>query len=94
MPELEPDAPLPTIHCYAFCIPESEDLRARVLRALDMADGDPDNADALALEIRKVRDISPKKFMFCVSFVLPRSVATATHKRRRVDGENAASAKQ
>ncbi len=91
MPDLEPDAPLPTVHCYAFCKPEEEDLRARVLRALQLTDDGEDGA--IAMELRKVRDISPTKLMFCVTFVLPRSVVTATHKRRRVD-DNVADAKQ
>ena len=84
MPNLEPNALLPTIYCYAFCKPESDDLAARVLKAIDwdVAEDGP-----LALDLRKVRDISPKKFMFCVKFVLPRSVATRSTrvKRRKVD---------
>ncbi len=84
VPDLAPEAVCPTIHCYAFCKPESDDLVGRVKTALQWSDED----GPLELTVRKVRDISPKKFMYCVTFVLPRSVATGTLrgvKKRKVD---------
>lgn len=87
MPNLDPNAPLPTIYCYAFCKPESDNLAARVRRALDCNEGE------LELDVRKVRDISPKKFMFCIKFVLPRSVAVRNFKRRKVEQEHSANNK-
>ena len=83
-PNLSLGAKLPTIHCYAFSKPESDDLSARVKQALQWKEGED---DALELDIRKVRDISPKKYMFCVKFVLPRSVAVRNGKRRKTAEE-------
>ena len=85
MPELEADATLPRIFCYAFCKPsdEGDDLVARVRAALSI---DPD--EELELNIKKIRDISPKKFMFCVEFSLPRSVVVQTVKRRKVGAKS------
>jgi len=84
MPELGEDEPLPRVFCYAFCKPtdESDDLTARVYRALGM---DENDQTTLELDIKKIRDISPKKYMYCVEFRLPRSVVTQTNKRRKVE---------
>jgi tRNA (guanine37-N1)-methyltransferase len=91
MPHLSEDAVLPTIFCYAFCKPESDDLAARVSVALNCSE------EELKLDIRKVRDISPKKFMYCIKFVLPRAVAVRSErlKRRKIDdNEHIGTAKQ
>jgi tRNA (guanine37-N1)-methyltransferase len=87
MPNLADGAKLPTIYCYAFCKPESDDLTARVNRALDLGEEDP----KINYEIRKVRDISPKKFMYCVKFTLPAFIATRSEaklKKRKTDKNN------
>jgi tRNA (guanine37-N1)-methyltransferase len=93
VPQLAADGACPTIHCYAFCKPESDDLAGRVKEALQWSDDDDGPLD---LVLRKVRDISPKKFMYCVTFTLPRAVAMGTvraPKKRKVE-ENVPEAKQ
>lgn len=81
MPQLGAAAPGPTVYCYAFAKPE-DDLPARVRRALGLADDDA----TTPLDVRKVRDISPQKFMYCVRLTIPRHVAVAPlNKRRRIE---------
>lgn len=88
LPALEPGRDGPTIHCYAFCNPDQDDLQTRVWDALDVTEHDDERPQ---LSVRKVRDISPKKFMYCVRFVLPHAVAVrAPRKRRKIrDAEEA-----
>lgn len=84
MPHLGAGASCPTIYCYAFCKPEEQgdvlSLSERVWRALDVHNEEDAKPE---LDIRKVRNISPKKFMYCVKFVLPPSVATRSPEKRR-----------
>lgn len=75
--------PLPMVHVYAFNtksddnVAESQELCKEVMRQLEMK---PDGEEVVApgvgeTEVHDVRDVAPKKRMFCVSFRLPKSVA-------------------
>ena len=81
MPNLKEEASLPRVFCYAFCRPdEVDDLRKRVRTALGLEEN-----EAVELDVKKVRDVSPKKYMYCVEFTLPRVVVMRTFKRRKID---------
>lgn len=60
---------LPTIHCYAFAMEDSfhQDLLDRIESALGTKVIDP--------LIHDVRNIAPKKNMYCVTFNLPSTIA-------------------
>ena len=75
--------PLPMVHVYAFStksednVAQSQELCEEAMRQLGMPlDGnekiEPDVGDT---EVWDVRDVAPKKRMFCLSFRLPKSVA-------------------
>ncbi|KNC85171.1 hypothetical protein SARC_02628 [Sphaeroforma arctica JP610] len=79
-------APLPTIHCYCFSAesdPE-KDVQARVEKVLkyQFTADDP-------VSIYDVRDVSPLKRMYCVTFSLPPGVAYNTSPTKRAQVEEA-----
>lgn len=68
------DSILPLIHCYCFASAENweEDARRRIRHNLfggDECDGE------MEINVRLVRDVSPKKRQVCASFRLPAQVA-------------------
>lgn len=78
--EVQPDWPLPMIHVYTFALkPErNEDNSAEIARVwrdisellgTEIKEGDQDAS------VYDVRDVAPKKTMFCASFRLPADVA-------------------
>ena len=72
----DPARPLPRIHCYCFAPHNAtpEDVMKMASERL----GSPGclvAADGVA--VHDVRDVSPSKHMFCISFPLPRDVAFA-----------------
>ena len=72
----EADRPLPTIHCYCFAPHDAtpEDIMRMASERLGTP-GCLSAADGAA--VHDVRDVSPNKHMFCISFPLPRAVAFA-----------------
>jgi tRNA (guanine37-N1)-methyltransferase len=73
---------LPTVHVYGFANDESE-LIARMQSVWG-------EFDTSCLKFHQFRDISPKKYMFCIEFVLPESIAYKTdeevlRKVRKID---------
>ena len=58
---------LPTVHVYGFAM-EQRELEERMLQVWG-------NFDLSILRFHKFRDVSPKKFMFCVEFVVPENIA-------------------
>lgn len=78
--EVHPEWPLPLIHVYTFALkPEKNENNsaeiARVWRDIsnllgtEIKDGDEE------AKVHDVRDVAPKKLMFCASFRLPSEVA-------------------
>jgi tRNA (guanine37-N1)-methyltransferase len=71
------DVPLPMIHAYCFStksednIAETQEICEEISRQLDFK-MTPDTPE---LQIYDVRDVAPKKRMFCASFRLPEEVA-------------------
>jgi tRNA (guanine37-N1)-methyltransferase len=70
------DVPLPMIHAYCFStksednIAETQEICEEISRQLDFK-MTPDTPE---LQIYDVRDVAPKKRMFCASFRLPEEV--------------------
>eukprot|EP00164_Ancoracysta_twista_P018969 GFYU01033136.1.p1 GENE.GFYU01033136.1~~GFYU01033136.1.p1 ORF type:complete len:119 (+),score=20.82 GFYU01033136.1:41-358(+) len=60
---------LPTIHCY--CFSAEEDYTADILKRVKAATG----SDQIEPTVHEVRDVAPKKRMFCLSFPLPTCIA-------------------
>lgn len=58
---------LPTVHVYGFANEESE-LVARI-------QGVWGQFDTSCLKFHQFRDISPKKYMYCIEFVVPENIA-------------------
>jgi len=68
-----PEERLPLIHCYCFA--REDKAEESILRRMEAAMGHaPPRQD---VDLHRVRDVSPGKAMFCVSFVLPAAVAYA-----------------
>lgn len=61
---------LPTVHVYGFANEVSE-LVSRI-------QGVWGDFDTTCLKFHQIRDISPKKYMFCIEFVIPENIAFAT----------------
>jgi tRNA (guanine37-N1)-methyltransferase len=70
---LHKPAALPTIHCYCFAPPD--DFQTQIQQRLLRAMGSP--VEAKDIHFHNVRNVSPGKDMFCVSFVLPTHIAHA-----------------
>lgn len=74
------ELPLPTVHCYCFVkdVEEMQSARRRVRKALygDEKLGESDLPD-MAINVRNVRDVAPRKIQVCVTFQVPRKVAFA-----------------
>lgn len=93
--KLADDAPavMPIIHCYGFT--KADDYAADMLRRVaDALDVDALPPDAVG---RYVREVAPQKIMVCVTFRLPRDIATApplspAAKKRRTGDAAAAAA--
>ena len=64
---------LPMVHCYCFANAQEfeKEIKERLIKSLGVVPSE--NEDGFKL--RRVRNISPLKDMFCVSFRLPRDVA-------------------
>ena len=74
-----PHEKLPIVHCYCFTKGQDKaetDAISLVSKHLGAALATTDLVD-----VHRVRDVSPKKEMFCVSFRLPPSVAFAEASR-------------
>jgi tRNA (guanine37-N1)-methyltransferase len=71
---LPEDTSLPTIHCYSFS--DAEDLEAATIAEIESVLG----TKLVSPFVHNVRDVAPKKFMLCTTFVLPTSI-----ERRLVD---------
>lgn len=74
--------PLPLVHVHCFAVKRDDDVPkldvcARVSRQLgvDMAPGDPERDNEVAVSF--VREVAPKKSMYCATFRLPPQVAFA-----------------
>lgn len=72
--------PLIHVHCFSLKSDEGEhvqDICTRISEQLgvEMRHGDPENDHEIAMH--DVRDVAPKKRMFCASFRLPAEVAFA-----------------
>ncbi len=68
-------ADMPRIHCYCFARGETNEERDADARALLKLHIGRDLGKALTLT--DVRDVAPKKHMYCLSFDLPIDIATA-----------------
>lgn len=75
--------PLPTIHCYAFSSAEDplEDILARADTALGI------RVDRETVSMHDVRDVAPRKHMYCISFPLPEVVAYQESGAKRKEPE-------
>lgn len=73
-------AELPIIHVYGFSA--SADPQAEFIERIVKVWGEVDIPD---FRIRKVRDISTRKYVFCLTFTLPRAVAFGLKKRHGDD---------
>ncbi|KAF1989698.1 guanine methyltransferase Trm5 [Aulographum hederae CBS 113979] len=77
-PQLDPDTtPLPMVHCYTFG-PKADDnapAQAAICEEVSGQLGYKITPQDDEVEIWDVRDVAPKKRMFCASFRLPREVA-------------------
>lgn len=73
--------PMPTVHCYCFVkgVEEMACARGRVRTALFGEDFSNDQTvEALpdiAIDIRDIRDVAPRKRQLCVTFRIPKMVA-------------------
>lgn len=80
------DVKLPKIHCY--CFSRAEDLQADVKKRASQNLGF-DLSQEEGVQVYKVRDVAPKKYMMCISFLLPRKVAFGVEdlnkKKRKID---------
>ena len=71
------DAPLPMVHCYTFASgSDPQERQAAALKTVERhlgasVEGLPDT------HVHDVRDVSPRKHMFCVAFRVPRAIAYA-----------------
>mmetsp|Transcript_2151 Transcript_2151/g.5406 ORF Transcript_2151/g.5406 Transcript_2151/m.5406 type:complete len:429 (-) Transcript_2151:29-1315(-) len=68
---------LPILHVYGFS--NADDPDAEFLERIAKVWGEIEIPD---FRIRRVRDISTRKFVFCLSFTIPREVAFAPKKRQ------------
>lgn len=73
---LEEDTSLPTIHCYSFA--EEAEAEKNTIGAIEDILG----TKLIDPRIHQVRNVAPKKWMFCTSFELPAGI-----ERRHVDRE-------
>ncbi|GBG28348.1 tRNA guanine37-N1-methyltransferase [Hondaea fermentalgiana] len=64
---------LPLVHCYCFSSAEDykEDIVARAEQSLGCS------LDRDAVEVRQVRDVAPRKMMYCLHFRVPAAAAFA-----------------
>lgn len=67
--------PMPTVNCYCFARGDDwkKDATDRARRVMGLRD-----EDEVAITVREVRDVAPKKIQVCVSFVVPEIVAYKT----------------
>ncbi|TPX36420.1 hypothetical protein SeMB42_g07084 [Synchytrium endobioticum] len=70
-----PHDKLPVIHCYCFTKGQEEAEQDAINLVSKHLGADLSTSDLI--DVHRVRDVSPKKEMFCVSFRLPPSVAFA-----------------
>ncbi|KAF2172521.1 hypothetical protein M409DRAFT_17754 [Zasmidium cellare ATCC 36951] len=80
---LPKDLDLPLIHCYCFSTKSDENIEEgfKICEELSRQlqhEMEPGKIEDGGVEIYDVRDVAPKKRMFCASFRLPREVAFRT----------------
>lgn len=80
---------LPTVHCYCFANAQNfeKEIKERLIKSLGVVPSESDG-----LKLRKVRNISPLKDMFCVSFRLPRDIAVGQGQRVENETQSASAA--
>ena len=66
---------LPTIHVYCFAKDLTNSRQEIIQRIKEAMDYPELNEEEDKIDMHNIRDISPKKYMFCVSFKVPSKVA-------------------